>query len=92
MLWPAFSLYYYHTRTGARTSHASLSCHHLLPHLFSVDCSVPFCRKEEAAATMDEPSQSEDRKLSAMEHVKKRHEEKGFLYAWSVSLPQATRS
>ncbi|CAD6247610.1 unnamed protein product [Miscanthus lutarioriparius] len=32
---------------------------------------------------MDEPSQSEDRKLSAMEHVKKRHEEKGFLYAWS---------
>jgi len=59
---------------------------------FSVDCSVPFCRKEEAAAIMDEPSQSEDRKLSAMEHVKKRHEEKGFLYAWSVSLPQATRS
>ena len=41
----------YHSRTGAKTSHASLSCHHLLPHLFSVDCSVPFCRKEVAAAT-----------------------------------------
>jgi hypothetical protein len=38
---------------------------------------------------MDEPSQSEDRKLSAIEHVKKRHEEKGFLYAWSVRSPQA---
>jgi hypothetical protein len=37
---------------------------------------------------MDEPSQSEDRKLSAMEHVKKRHEEKGFLYAWSVRSQQ----
>uniref|UniRef100_A0A0E0NBG4 Uncharacterized protein n=2 Tax=Oryza rufipogon TaxID=4529 RepID=A0A0E0NBG4_ORYRU len=30
---------------------------------------------------MDEPSQGGDQKLSAMEHVKKRHEEKGFLYA-----------
>ncbi|CAN6243539.1 unnamed protein product, partial [Urochloa humidicola] len=54
--------------------------YHLLP-LFSADCSVHFCREEDAAPTMDEPSQSEDRKLSAMEHVKKRHHEKGFLYA-----------
>lgn len=38
---------------------------------------------------MDEPSQSEDRKLSAVDHVKKRHEEKGFLYAWSVRSSQA---
>uniref|UniRef100_A0A0E0CHH2 Cysteine-rich transmembrane domain-containing protein n=1 Tax=Oryza meridionalis TaxID=40149 RepID=A0A0E0CHH2_9ORYZ len=30
---------------------------------------------------MDEPSQGGNQKLSAMEHVKKRHEEKGFLYA-----------
>ncbi|CAO2045021.1 unnamed protein product, partial [Urochloa humidicola] len=72
----------------ARTRHAS---YHLLLPLFSVDCSVHFCREEEAAPTMDEPSQSEDRKLSAVEHVKKRHQEKGFLYAWSVRLPQATR-
>ncbi|CAO2037633.1 unnamed protein product, partial [Urochloa humidicola] len=61
-----------------RTRHAS---YYLLLPLFSVDCSVHFCREEEAAPTMDEPSQSEDRKLSAVEHVKKRHQEKGFLYA-----------
>lgn len=33
---------------------------------------------------MDELSQGGDQKLSAMEHVKKRHEEKGFLYALFV--------
>jgi hypothetical protein len=35
---------------------------------------------------MDQPAQSEDWKLSAREHVKQRHDEKGFLYAWSVFL------
>ncbi|GJN19305.1 hypothetical protein PR202_gb06567 [Eleusine coracana subsp. coracana] len=35
---------------------------------------------------MDQPSESEDRKLSAMEHVKKRHNEKGFLYACFFTL------
>uniref|UniRef100_K3Z0D8 Uncharacterized protein n=1 Tax=Setaria italica TaxID=4555 RepID=K3Z0D8_SETIT len=55
------------------------------------DCGVPFGREEEAAATMDEPFQGEDRNLSAVDHVKKRHHEKGFFYAWSVRSPQATR-
>lgn len=43
---------------------------------------------------MDEPppQSDDDRKLSAMEHVKKRHEEKGFLYAWSVRSPQSRRT
>jgi hypothetical protein len=42
---------------------------------------------------MDEGFEREDRRMSAVEEVKKRHHDKGFFYAWSVrESPQASYS
>jgi hypothetical protein len=52
-----------------------------------------FSKKRPAAAAMDEGFEREDRRMSAVEEVKKRHHDKGFFYAWSVrESPQASYS
>ncbi|KAM3054459.1 hypothetical protein ACUV84_012064 [Puccinellia chinampoensis] len=43
--------------------------------------SVPTKRLPAGTTKADDPSQGDGRRLSAMDHLKKRHDEKGFLYA-----------
>uniref|UniRef100_A0A453NQE2 Uncharacterized protein n=1 Tax=Aegilops tauschii subsp. strangulata TaxID=200361 RepID=A0A453NQE2_AEGTS len=75
-------------------SPALFSLHPTLFFLFSsLDSNfqfTPAANKRQPATTKaeeDEPShsQGDDRRLPAMDHVRKRHQEKGFLYDWSVN-------
>lgn len=86
-----------HKQEQAATPSPSPALFSLHPTLFflfsSLDSNFQFTpspTKRQPATTKadeDEPShsQGDDRSLSAMDHVKKRHQKKGFLYDWSVN-------
>ncbi|XP_047076149.1 protein CADMIUM TOLERANCE 4-like [Lolium rigidum] len=66
---------------AATPTPALFSLHPTLFFMFSsLDSNFQFTSAP-AKATADDQSQGDDMRLSAMDRVKKRHEEKGFLYA-----------